>query len=146
MTDSFDEVLEESAQPKGVPTIVKTLAIISYVGNTLWALLFLIVALALNSFKSMLVNRLDAPAMSTDQLMNYILIASIVIVLICIVSIIGAAKMTKGSKTGFYLYAVANGLWTVILLLGGTPQGIVCGLISLGFIVGFGMQLKNFKA
>lgn len=146
MTDTIDDVLEDGTQSGGVPQIVKTLAIISYVGNALWAVLFLIVALAINSFKGMFVNRLQGAAMSTDQLMTYVLVACLIIIATCVISIMGAAKMTKGKKGGFYMYAVANGIWTILLIMGGTPQGIVCGLISLGFIVAFGMQLKNFPS
>jgi hypothetical protein len=146
MSDTIDDVLEDSNGPKSVPQVVKTLAVFAYIGNAIWALLFLILVLALESMSGMLVNRMEAPGLSTDQLMTYILIVCVVFVVVCLVSIIGAAKMTKGKKSGFYMYAGSNGLWTILLLLGGTPQGVVVGLISLGFIVAFGMQLKKFPS
>jgi magnesium-transporting ATPase (P-type) len=146
MTDTIDDVLEDGNAPKSVPQIVKTLAIFSYIGNAIWALLFVIVVLAIESMMSQFINRLDAPGMSTDQLMTFMVIVCLVILLMCIVSIIGTVRMTRGKKSGFYMYAIANGIWVILLLMGGTPQGIVVGLISLGFIIGFGMQLKKFPA
>ena len=146
MTEFNDDVLEGTVEIKTVPQVVKTLAILSYVGNGLWTLLLLIMAFALNAFMGELVNRLDAPTMSTDQLMTLIMIGCLVLAVFCILSIVGAAMMTKGKKSGFVLYAIGNGIWTLLMIMGGTPQGIVFGVISLGFILGFGMQLKNFPS
>ena len=97
--EEFDEVLEDTGAPVEVPNVVKTLAIISYVGNGLYGLLFLAVVFLLESFKSMFVNNIENADLNTDQLMNLLVIVFIGVVLSCIACIIGAFQMTKGRSS-----------------------------------------------
>lgn len=143
--EELDEVLETQGQTGEIPSTVKTLAILAYIGNILWALLFLLVFVMIDLIIEELVNKLPVAEMTTDQFVTYLMIGCGVLILCCIVSFIGALKMSKGKKIGFVLYAVANGIWAVLLFMGGTPQGIVCGAISVGFIIGFGTQLKHLR-
>ncbi|MCB9223464.1 MAG: hypothetical protein H6582_04740 [Crocinitomicaceae bacterium] len=147
MTDSFDEVLEESAQPKGVPGIVKTLAVISYIGNAIWGLLFLAVGLMVNSLGGLFVNRIESATLSSDQLMRNVMLVSLGIFIVCVINFIGALLMHRGKKRGFYFYAITNLIWAYLIywILGETVQGAVCGLISVLFIAGFGMNLKKLN-
>ena len=143
--EEFDEVLESTERETKVPNVVKTLAIISYVGNSLYGLLFLAMVFLVETFKSMFVNKIENADLNTDQLMNIFVIVFVGIILSCIACIIGAFQMTKGRRWGFFLYAVANGLWAALLLYGGTLQGVVVGLSSIAFIVVFGANLKYMK-
>ena len=66
-------------------------------------------------------------------------------------AILGVTKMMKGKKGGFILYAIMNGIWALLILLGAqngeNPAGsIIVGLVSVGFIVAFGMQMKNMPS
>lgn len=69
----------------------------------------------------------------------------LVMLALCIVPIFGCIKMSKGLKSGFYMYVAANGLWVLLNIIAATPQNIFVGLVSLGFIIGFGSQLKHLK-
>lgn len=75
-------------------------------------------------------------------IMGYWTIIMIVVLLFGIVSIMGALKMMKLNKKGFFMYAVPNIILTVLLLIGGSW---FTGIISLGFIAYYGSQMKNMK-
>ncbi|MEX1002737.1 MAG: hypothetical protein WDZ35_11535 [Crocinitomicaceae bacterium] len=143
--DELDEVLEEAKEEKKIPAIVKTLAIISYVGNSFYALLMLAIIFLLESFKSEFVNQIEDADVSTDDFMLYMVVGCIILIIASIACIIGAYKMTKGKKWGFFVYTLFNALWVVALIMGGTPQGIVMGIVSIGFILGFASQLRHYN-
>lgn len=144
--EAIDEVLEDSGPQGEVPGMVKTLAIFTYIGNGLLILLFAFVMAMMEQFIDEFINRIEGAEMSTDEFITYMMAACGFIIILCIGSIIGAFQMTKGKKWGFYVFAALNAIWILLLLMGGTPQGIVMALISIGFLIGFGSQLKNFPA
>jgi hypothetical protein len=142
--EAIDDVLEDSNQPQGtVPSIVKTLAIFVYVGNGLLILLFLFVLAMLETFMNEFANKMPTADMSTDMFMNIMLAACVIVVIFCIACVVGVFQMTKGKRWGFYLYAVFNGLWVIMQIMGGTPQNFAMAAISLGFLIGLGAQLKH---
>ncbi len=128
---------------QGVPQAVKTLGILSIVGSSLWGLLILIAMFWIMGQTSGL-SALFPPEMAS--MMTAIYVVMVIMVALNALGIMGAMKMMKGNKGGFTLYAVVTGLWALLLLLAGL-QGdllsIVSALASIGFIIGFGMQMKN---
>lgn len=138
----MEDTLENlNAEKPTVPQAVKTLSIFAYIGNGFWGLVILIVILwAL------------AASASFERIMNLqvlepgaLLAGGLIAVVLCALPIFGAAMMTKGKKSGFWLYAVSNGLWVLLNFASGVPQNIFVGAISLGFIIGFATQLKNLR-
>lgn len=142
--EAIDDVLEDSNMPQEVPSVVKTLAIFTYIGNGLLILLFLFVMAMIETFIGEFVNKVEGADIGTDTFITYFMVACGFIILLCIGSIIGAFQMTKGRKLGFYIYAALNAVWIVLLIYGGEPQGLAMAAISIGFLIGFGTQLKNF--
>lgn len=138
----MDEVLEniDENKPQEVPQTVKVLSIFAYIGNGLWATIFLVVllwiAFAFNSFRLPGVRSSDT---------GIICAALLFVTALCALSIVGAAKMAKGKKSGFYLYAIPNGIWSLMLFFNLEPTNIVVSLVSISFISGFASQLKYLK-
>ena len=151
----MEDIIDERPDgPKEVPQAVKTLGIISIIGSSLWALIFLIAMFYVIAAGSMIRSMIPV-ADPTGAIVMVVLIV-LIFVLIHVFKIVGVARYMKGKKGGYTLYAILNGLWTVLILLSGinamssysaaADYGmfyIVCGLISAGLIAGLGMQLKN---
>jgi len=139
----MDEILEniKDNTPVKVPQVVKTLAIFSHIGNAFWGIVILVIFFwALGSpasFKDTFNLTVEA---KTAFIVGVLLLISIII--ICI---IGVVQMTRGKKSGFWMYLITNGLWVIVGFLAATPQNITVAAISLGFIFGFASQLKNLR-
>lgn len=140
----MDETLENikvEETPQVVPQVVKTLAILAYIGNAFWGIAIVGVLMWAMSGAASFEKLMRMQVIDTGAL----LVGGLVAVIICIVPIIGAVFMAKGRKLGFWLYVSANGLWVLLNFASGVPQNIVVGAISLGFIIGFATQLKNLR-
>jgi hypothetical protein len=124
-----------------VPQAVKTLSILSIIGSSIWGLLLFIVMLwffvAADSFGRML------PIADPGGMIAAVVIVMLLLIALNVLGIVAAIKMSKGKKSSFVLYAIVTGLWALLMLLGMSPLGIISGLASIGFIVAFGMQMKN---
>ncbi|MCG8578115.1 MAG: hypothetical protein MI810_24760 [Flavobacteriales bacterium] len=126
------------------PQAVKTLAILSIIGSSLWSLLILIGLLAINMMVDMLNDVI--PVADPTGLVVLLVVILLVMLVLNILGIVGAIKMNKGQKSGFILYAIVTGIWALLLLMGASEWlNLVSALASIGFIVAFGMQLKNLK-
>ena len=142
-----EEIIDQSAgQNQEVPQSVKTLSILSIIGSSLWGLIVLIVMFwminAASSLSSML------PIADPSGAVVVLVIVFLIMIGLNVGTLIGAVKMMKGKKKAFTLYAICNGIWALLILLGAmnnpNPTGsIVVGLVSIGFIVAFGMQMKK---
>jgi len=137
-----EEIIDGNAGGTGeVPQALKTLGILSIVGNSLWALLILIGTfwtLGATAGASIIPGMGDAIAL--------VVIVCLVSILLNVLGLMGAMKMMKGNKGGFVLYAVATGIWALLMLLAGIQGDIVSllsAVVSIGFIIAFNMQLKN---
>ena len=137
-----EEIIDGNAGGTGeVPQALKTLGILSIVGNSLWALLILIGMfwiLGATGGASIIPGMGDAIAL--------VVIVCLVSILLNVLGLMGAMKMMKGNKGGFVLYAVATGIWALLMLLAGIQGDIVSllsAVVSIGFIIAFNMQLKN---
>jgi uncharacterized membrane protein len=143
----MDESLENiEIQPTKAPQAVKTLAIFAYIGNAFWAIIILVVLIwalvAAETFERFITQS------STERL--YIepvslMVGMLVGLVICIVPIIGAALMSIGKKTGFWLYLIPSLLWIILNFASGQTANIVVALITVGFTIGFASQLKHLK-
>ena len=146
----MDEILEEQNAPQETPQIVKFLAIFSYIGNGLWGLFLLLMIATLSSYESMFSGLLPGGA-GSSEMASFMMMIKVILglfIVTCIVSIIGTVKMGQGKRSGFFMYAIANGIWGLLFaysgVTGGGMEALVIGLASIGFIVGFGSQLKSF--
>ena len=143
MNDFDDELVDVAAAAnQTVPQQVKTLSILSIVGNSLWLLMFLIGTLWLLT----MANSFGGPmrGMMGDFVGIFIVIMLLVSAL-HILGLIAAVKMMNGSKGAFIMYAIATGLWCLLLLISlanGAQQGgnvafvAISLLASVGFMIG----------
>ncbi|HBS87383.1 MAG: hypothetical protein A2W91_13910 [Bacteroidetes bacterium GWF2_38_335] len=129
---------------KKVPGMVNTLAVFSYIGSGILALLFLWFLVAFESVLDTIdLEEAFSKFGEGEAALNIIRITIVILLVLNIGTIIGPAMMQKGKKVGFYIYAACNGIWVILMVLGGTPAGIVLGLISLLFIIGYATKLKH---
>lgn len=143
MNESLENI---EPKPVDVPQGVKTLAILSYIGNAFWGLaIFAVLMWALVSpdgFARFITQG------SEDRLYIEpmgILVGMIIGITICILPIFGAAMMSKGKKSGFWLFLVPNILWVILNFSSRETPNVVIALITVGFIVGFAVQLKQLR-
>ncbi len=146
-----DIIDQGSVGSKEVPQAVKTLGILSIIGSSLWGLIFLIAIFWFMSNTAGLAALL--PGMNEMMTLVYGIMA--LLVLMNVLGIIGAVRMMGGKKSGFILYVVPTALWAILLLFssmnatqeGGNPMLLVVSAVaSIGFIVAFGMQMKNMPS
>ncbi|MEO9532121.1 MAG: hypothetical protein ABJG68_06655 [Crocinitomicaceae bacterium] len=145
--DDLDLLDEQVTENKEVPQVVKTLSILSIVGNSLWLLIFLIAAFYVLAFASAF------GGLAGGLFAGFFAIAAIIFFLILMLHVLGliaAIRMMNGSKGAFILYAVTNGLWSLLCLMSAVNDrqdnqmfSVFCGLVSIGFIVMLGIQMKN---
>lgn len=143
----MNESLENlEVKPTEVPQAVKTLAIFAYIGNAFWGIVIAVIMMwaltAAESF-SRFMEQGTGERLYIDPM--GILVGMIVGLIICILPIFGAAMMSKGKKSGFWLYLIPSLLWVILNISSGDTPNIVIGLITVGFIVGFATQLKALK-
>lgn len=143
----FDEILEteEDKVTQGVPELVKVLAILSYIGH---GFLIIIMLVGMAFFASASNSSLGAlMGAQMNGMLGVIIVIFILFIGLSIISIIGAAKMQKGKKIGFVLFAIGSGLLGVFFLLSGAQQftNLVLGFIIIGMVIAFGTQLKHLK-
>jgi hypothetical protein len=143
----MDESLENiETKPLEVPQALKTLAILSYIGNAFWGIaIFAVLMWALvapERFEEFITQgsneRLDLDPLG-------IIVGIVVGLVVCAMPIVGAAMMTKGKKSGYWIYLIPSLLWVILNLSSGQTQNIIISLITVGFIVGFATQLKHLR-
>jgi hypothetical protein len=140
-----DELVDEGSMGGNteVPQAIKTLSILSIVGNSVWALLIVITVLYLLGASGQ-VSRFIPGGMG--NIMGMLIGIMLLMLALNIAGLIAAIKLGKGQKGSFILYAIVTGIWALLLLLSGMNGSVLAllsSLASIGFIVGFGMQLKN---
>jgi hypothetical protein len=153
MDELEDELVDvASTGNKEVPQVVKTLSILSIVGNSLWLLMFLIGTLWLLSLANSFGGTFGG--MMGDFMGMFVAIILGISVL-HVLGLIAAVKMMNGKKGAFIMYAIVTGLWCLLLLMSlvqGTQQGGNVGLVVIsllssgGFIVALGTQMKNMPS
>jgi len=133
----MDDILEniDDNESEELPQQFKTLSIISHIGNAIWGLLMLITLMALMSAGNELLDEMFKGQRYDPELKKYLMIILLVMLGLIILSVVGVVQMKKRKKSGFILYAVTNGIWALLLLVGTTTLGIIGGLASIGFIL-----------
>jgi hypothetical protein len=149
--DLNDELVDVTGNPgnQEVPQGVKTLAILSIVGNSLWLLIFLLAMMYFlviaSSFGGMMGSFMG-------DFMGLFVAVMLGLSTLHILGLVAAVKMMKGSKGAFIMYAIVTGLWALLCLLlisngggntGGVMLYVISALSSIGFIIGFGTQMQN---
>jgi hypothetical protein len=137
-----EEIIDGSAGASGeVPQALKTLGILSIIGNALWGLLLLIgMFWVIGASSSMPF----LPPGSGDMI-AIIIIVMLIFIALNVFGLMAALKMMNGNKKAFTLYAIVTSIWALLMLLGsnGDILTILFGVISIGFIIAFNMQLKK---
>lgn len=141
------ETLDSVQQPHQDLSKLKTLSILTIVGNGLLMLLLIGVGLMASSFATSFGFNYSAAGV----FMAIMLIFSI-IPLLCI---LGAVKMMKGKKSGYLLYLIPNCLYILVSALGFVIQmsegqtnimGLVTGVIlPISFIIMFSKEKVNMR-
>lgn len=126
---------------------LKTLGILTIIGNGLLMLLFIIIGLMASTFATAFGFNYSAAGV----FMGIMLVLSI-IPLLCI---LGAVKMMKGKKSGYLLYLIPNCLYILVALLGFVAQmsegqtnitGLITGaILPITFIIMFTKEKANMK-
>lgn len=156
----------EAAVPATRPQFLTVLCILSYIGSGLWALLSLVGIFASGTIMGMLgmgaasaMEQADTTGMSQEQidaiqsmqsagggfmamLSSYLIIIFIVSLILAGLSLFGVIKMWKLKKSGFWMYAIVNGVLAILGLISG---GIFGAVVGIAFIVMYGLNLKHMS-
>ena len=138
-----------SAQPKKSKAF-STISVLSYIGNSICALLAMILLIAsisngTNLSKS---GSFDALFGSLMGVMAVMAVMAVLVIVMCYLCIMGVAKMKKGNKRGLLYYLIGNGLWVVLLIYAGREGSLVylsSALISIGFTGFYAMMLPKLS-
>ena len=122
-----------------------TMATLSYVGNGLWALLFIILLIGCVTNGTSIANS-GGMSELVGGVVGVMAAMSLIVIIMCFLCIRGVAKMKKGDRSGFMLYLIGNGLWIALLIYGGRTGSIpflAGALISTGFTGFYAMKLPK---
>lgn len=127
--------------------VFRTFAILSYIANGLSAVIFLwfFMACLINGVAAIESSTLDSlfgGGMLVFAAMGGLLFA------VSILSILGVAKMQRGKRVGYFIYAISNGLWALILFYAASSGQVwlfLMGLVSLVFIGYFALRLPKLS-
>lgn len=140
--ETLDQFTEQKKEKPGGMTPI---TILSYIGNTLWIILFAIYFAIFEQF----IDMLNLPSdVDLDKIIMLVRGVFLFLILVCIVSVFGVVQMNRGKKSGFTLYAVSNGIFGLLLIIGSFNNdqnpafGIIVGGLSLAFIFFFSKHLK----
>ena len=132
-----------SAQPKKSKAF-STISVLSYIGNSICALLAMILLIASISNGTNL-----SKSGSFDALFGSLMaVMAVLVIVMCYLCIMGVAKMKKGNKRGLLYYLIGNGLWVVLLIYAGREGSLVylsSALISIGFTGFYAMMLPKLS-
>jgi len=145
----MDEIIDQGGGANTeVPQAVKTLSILSIVGSSIWILLLLIGGLYLMSLGSAASGLMGA---AVGNVMGIVVLVLLFFIGLNVATLIAAVKMMKGKKSMFILYAIANGIWSLLFLISLGNQAnpalpALTAIAGIGFIIGFGTQMKNMPS
>ncbi len=131
---------------KSHSSLFSTVSGFSYTGNIIWGVLFglLLIGCIING-ASMLEET------SLDNFFGGVVVGfafmSTVILALCVVCIIGLVKMKKGERRGFLIYAISNGLWSLILIYSSQGDFLFLGMaaVSIAFIIYYAIFSKQLN-
>jgi len=142
-----DEPIDQNATRKQRQRTFQSFAMLSYIGNSIWGILFLIL------FVACIVNGQAVLREGDDaSRITFYLIISALIVTASLLCIIGVMRMKKGKKKGFYAYAIGNLVWIALLFYDSTfglgTYGIlfpIMAAVSAVFLIYFGLRLPKLS-
>jgi hypothetical protein len=123
------------------------MSVLSYIGNGLWALLFMIFLIGCIINGKDMVNGGSFEALFGGMLGVFALMSALIVIL-CWLCISGVSKMKKGIRKGFIFYLIGNGLWSVLLIYGGRDGTVYMlggALVSIIFIGFYAMKLPKMS-
>jgi hypothetical protein len=148
--DDLDLLDGEETRVSEVPNVVKTLSILSIIGNSLWLLMFIAVVFYFLIFATAF-GGLGGGMFA--GIFGVFAIAFLLILMLPVLGIVAAARLINGRKGAYILYAITNGLWALLCLMSAIANNQAndwftwfCGLTSIGFIIAIGTQMKNMPA
>lgn len=142
------ETIDQVEKTSHRSVLFNVMSILSYIGNGIWTLLFLVLFIGCLSNGAAMMKTISMDAVF-GGVVAFFAILSALVILLCVVCIIGMVKMRKGKRSGFFLYAISNGIWGLLIFYaaadGGDIMFIVGGLISIGFIIYFGNIFRKLN-
>jgi len=139
MTQTTEENTDK-AKP-GFPGTIGVLAILVYIGNIYWAFIYgRIVFGAMSLDDSFAYSFADGYYLPSENI-----IAGLLLLSLCVFSCVGAFEMSKGKKSGFRIYLIANGLWIGFCFWSGTAEYIAFATGSIIFILAFATQIRHLE-
>ena len=140
------EVIDGKSKGYKLSSTFKTITILSFIGNGIWALLFLLLFVACIVNGAAVIKSVSLDNFFGGAIVFFTLLSAVILG-VCLTALIGVVKMRKGKRQGFVLYAVANGLWSMLLFYAGTDKGgslfWIAGIISLLFIGYYALRLPK---
>lgn len=150
--DAEDIIDQSGGQNQEVPQAVKTLSILSIIGSSFWSLFWLIgmfwmIGAVSNYLSAASTMGSMLPIADPSGAVLVLVIVFLILIGMNVGTLIAAVRMMQGKKA-FILYAICNGLWSLLCLmtLGNQADPTIpalTGLAGIGFIIGFGVQMKN---
>lgn len=155
METSIDNSFEQAMQSPKRPQFLTVLCVLSYIWSGI-VIICLLLALALSGFifeacermingeGDIQMSEMQIQGMDKMMEMGQGVFAGIMgaYLVASIISLLGVIKMWKLQKMGFYIYAIINGLGLIYGIYEGSYFG---GVISLAFIIMYGLNLKYMK-
>ncbi|MBD3637654.1 MAG: hypothetical protein HUJ25_09895 [Crocinitomicaceae bacterium] len=142
---SSDEILEESVEyvnKKGMGG-VKSIAVFTYIGKLLLFLAATGVFVTIFISEDYMVNKVKDADISSDQWVLETKIYCLIIMLTSIGAIVGARKMTKRKRQGFFLHAASNIVFIAFLLYNANIAEFILAGVSVLFILLYLRYLKR---
>lgn len=112
----------------GRSSFFRTIVLLSHIGNFFTVLVFVF----------LLIGSINAEETSATQsemfgfqfaFMSYLKYVAMGILFICLLTFIGVVLMKRGKRSGFFLYAIPNGIWACLLFY------FSMDIVTLGFVM-----------
>ena len=138
-----EEIVDHNSAQRERKSIFQTFAMLSYIGNSIWGILFLLL------FIGCIINGEGMLREGDDtSRVTFYLIVSALILMASILCIIGVMRMKRGKKAGFYAYAFGNLIWIGLLFYDAGRYGLVFPVlagISAVFVIYYALRLPKLS-
>lgn len=140
----MSETLDATTTTGKRPTFLTVLCILSFIAAGLGIVFLLLGTILAGGAQVAVSSAENAGAEVTSQMGNvwlYLIVAAALIA----VSLIGVIKMWKLQKSGFYMYVVAAVAGIIVDIVLGAGFSAVGAVITVAFVVMYGVNLKHMK-
>ncbi|MFT7155041.1 MAG: hypothetical protein ACI8Q1_000041 [Parvicella sp.] len=145
-TDYLDSEEITDLGPQGPNQTLNVMCILGYIGNGLLLLLFLVALMVINSMMDLPEMEEFRRQLNVNNMEDFQVALTAgfgLFIVLIIASIVGLIGSHKGKTWGFILYAIFNGLWSLLLLISLDPFSVFLSLVSIAFIVTIGLNYKK---